>query len=144
MIIMVGAVLVEAVGVVLLSRGMKEVGEMERLGVAEVIRWVKAVATHPKILAGVALEAVFFGTLLCMLSRADMSLVWPLTSLGFVLTTLAAQFYLHETVSGVRWAGVTLIVLGATLVSYGERKDKGDAIPALGERAAGADSEAGR
>ncbi|MGE3311473.1 MAG: EamA family transporter [Limisphaerales bacterium] len=141
---MLGAVLVEAVGVVLLSRGLKDIGGMEQVSVAEVLRLVKAGATHPKILAGVALEAVFFGTLLYLLSRADVSLVWPLTSLGFVLTTLAARFYLHEAVSGVRWAGVVLIVLGAALVSYGERKDKGDGLPALVGESTDGDLEAGR
>lgn len=121
-VILLIGLMFEAVGVVFLSRGMKEVGEMQRVSVAEVIRLVKAGAMHPKILAGVALEAVFFGTLLYLLARADVSLVWPLTSLGFVLTTVAARFYLHEPVSLVRWAGVALIVLGAGLVSYGEQR----------------------
>lgn len=133
-ILLIGLV-VEAVGVVLLSRGMKEVGEMERVSVAEVIRLVKAGATHPKILMGVALEAAFFGTLMYLLARADVSLVWPLTSLGFVLTTLAARFYLHEQVSVVRWAGVGLIVLGAGLVSYSEQtKEKSAGRPDLGPK----------
>jgi len=121
-VILLMGLVVEAVGVVFLSRGMKSVGEMERVSVAEVVRLVKAGATHPTILAGVACEAVFFGILLYLLGRADVSLVWPLTSLGFVLTTVAAKWYLHEQVSGVRWAGVLLIVFGATLVSYSEQQ----------------------
>ncbi|MBL9127859.1 MAG: EamA family transporter [Verrucomicrobiales bacterium] len=120
-ILLVGLVL-EAVGVVFLSRGMKEVGEMGKIGVAEVVRVVKAGATHPKILIGVALEAAFFGILLYLLARADVSLVWPLTSLGFVLTTVAAKFYLGEQVGWVRWLGVGCIVLGAGLVSYSEQE----------------------
>ena len=55
-----------------------------------------------------------------MLSTHDVSLVWPLTSLGFIVTTLAAQFILHEKVGPVRWAGVLLIALGASLTSYSE------------------------
>lgn len=118
-ILLVGLML-EAVGVVLLSRGLKEIGEMERISAAEIGRLVKAGATHPSILAGVAFEAAFFGILLYLLARADVSLVWPLTALGFVITTLAARFYLHEPVSATRWAGVILIVLGAGLVSWSE------------------------
>ena len=123
LILLVGLVL-EAVGVVLLSRGLKEVGELERVSVAEVARLVKAGVTHPKILLGVAFEAAFFGILLYLLARADVSLVWPLTSLGFVITALAARFYLHETVSPVRWAGVALIVVGAGLVSWSDQVKK--------------------
>lgn len=123
LILLVG-LLLEAVGVVLLSRGLKEVGEMERFSVAEVVRMVKAGATNPRILAGVAFEAAFFGILMFLLGRADVSLVWPLTSLGFVITTLAAKVYLHETVSPLRWAGVMLIVLGAGLVSWSDQQKK--------------------
>lgn len=126
LILVVGLVL-EAIGVVLLSRGLKDIGEMERVSVSEIVRLVKAGATHPKILCGVAFEAGFFGILLFLLSRADVSLVWPLTSLGFVITAVAARFYLHEQVTPMRWAGVALIVLGAGLVSWSEHRPAGGA-----------------
>ncbi len=131
-ILLVGLVL-EGIGVVLLSRGLKDLGGMERVSVSEVARVVKAGATHPKILVGVAFEAAFFGILMYLLSRADVSLVWPLTSLGFVITALAAKFYLHEQVSGLRWAGVALIVLGAGLVSWSEQVKK---VPPSAEKIA--------
>lgn len=122
--ILLTGLMLEAVGVVLLSRGLKQIGDMERVSVPEIVRVVKAGATQPSILAGVAFEAAFFGILIYLLGRADVSLVWPLTSLGFVITTLAARFYLHESVSGLRWAGVVLIVLGAGLVSWSEQGKK--------------------
>lgn len=128
LILLVGLFL-EAIGVVLLSRGLKDIGELQQVSVAEVLRLARSGATHPQILAGIAFEAAFFGILMFLLSRADVSLVWPLTSLGFVITALAAKFYLHEHVSGVRWAGVILIVLGAGLVSLGERREKSAPIP---------------
>ena len=65
-----------------------------------------------------------------MLSVRDVSLVWPLTSLGFIVTTLAAQFILHEKVSPMRWAGVLLIALGASLTSYSEAVKQTPAPPA--------------
>lgn len=123
-LILLAGLVLEAIGVVLLSRGLKEIGEIDRVTVAEVVRLVKAGVSHPKILTGVAFEAAFFGILLYLLSRADVSLVWPLSSLGFVITALAAKFYLHEEVSGLRWAGVALIVLGAGLVSWSDQRKK--------------------
>lgn len=139
-ILLIGLML-EAIGVVLLSRGLKRIGDMERVSVSEVVRVVKAGATEPSILAGVAFEAAFFGILIYLLGRADVSLVWPLTSLGFVITTLAARFYLHETVSGLRWAGVLLIVLGAGLVSWSEQgKKQAAANPASDAQLAKANS----
>jgi drug/metabolite transporter (DMT)-like permease len=58
--------------------------------------------------------------LMLLLRQHDVSLIWPLTSLGFVLTTLAARFIRHEEVPSLRWAGVALIVLGAGLVGWSE------------------------
>jgi len=51
-------------------------------------------------------------------------LIWPLTSLGFVLTALSAKFILREHVAGTRWIGVALIVAGAALVSWSERTNR--------------------
>ena len=57
-----------------------------------------------------------------MMSNADVSFVWPLTSLTFVFSTLAARFVLHEQIDALRWAGVVFIVLGAGLITYTEKK----------------------
>ena len=127
-VLLVGLCL-EAVGVVFLSRGLKEVGEMDRVSVSEVLRLLRAGITNGPLLAGIAFEAAFFGCLLHLMSRGDVSFVWPLTSLGFVLTTLAARFVLNEAVSPLRWVGVCLIVLGAGVITYTE-KVKPRATPA--------------
>jgi drug/metabolite transporter (DMT)-like permease len=133
-LILIVGLFLEAIGVVLLSGGLKEIGGMERVSVREIVRVVKRGATHPRILLGVAFEAAFFGILMFLLSRADVSLVWPLTSLGFVITAFAARFYLHEHVSPMRWAGVCLIVLGAGLVSWSDhRKPPTPAAQAVAE-----------
>lgn len=119
--VLVIGLLLEAIGVVLLSRGLREIGEMERISATEVLRLVRAGATNRHMVAGIALEAAFFGCLLHLMSRGDVSFVWPLTSLGFVLTTLAARLYLKEEVSALRWFGVCLIVLGAGVITYTEK-----------------------
>jgi drug/metabolite transporter (DMT)-like permease len=120
LLILVIAAIVESIGVAFLSGGLKEIQGVKQVTAAEVWRVAKSVVTNGKIILGVALEAAFFGALLYMLSKRDVSFVWPLTSLGFIFTTLAAGLFLHEKVSPVRWAGVILIALGAGLTSYSE------------------------
>ena len=68
-------------------------------------------------------EAIFFGFLLYMLSQKDVSIVWPLTALGFIITSLAARIFLKEEISSVRWAGICLIVLGAGLVTWSAKAE---------------------
>src|SRR5213596_3747702 len=121
LIVLLIALVLEAVGVVFLSRGLKQIGEVEKLTAQEVARVVRRGVVNPSLLLGVALETIFFAALLYLLSQRDVSLIWPLTALGFVLTAIAAKFILHEDVHWTRWMGVALIVIGAALVSYSEK-----------------------
>ena len=115
------ALVLEAIGVVLLSKGLKQIGELHSYTAVEIGRLIGRGVANPWILLGTALETAFFVMLLILLKRNDVSLIWPLTSLGFVLTALAAKFINHETVSPLRWAGVVLIVMGAGLVAWSEK-----------------------
>ena len=115
------ALVLEAIGVVLLSKGLKQIGELHSYTAVDIGRLIGRGVANPWILLGTALETAFFVMLLILLKRNDVSLIWPLTSLGFVLTALAAKFINHETVSPLRWAGVVLIVLGAGLVAWSEK-----------------------
>ena len=133
LILLVGLVC-ESTGVVLLKKGMDNIDSMQATSVAEIIRIIKAGATSPQILLGVFFEALFFVSLLILLSKSDVSFLWPLTGLSFVFATVAAMLFLHERVSGVRWAGVVLIMLGAALISYSEHaKDTLPAKPAAAQ-----------
>jgi drug/metabolite transporter (DMT)-like permease len=119
LILLIGLVF-EATGVVLLKKGITQIGEVKKINVAEVLRTVKAGITNPNILLGVFFEALFFGCLLVLMAESDISFLWPLTALSFVMTTFAARMFLAEQVSPIRWAGVVLIMLGAAFISYSE------------------------
>lgn len=133
LILLIGLVF-EATGVVLLKKGITQIGEVQKINVAEMLRVAKAGVANPNILFGVFFEALFFGCLLILMSESDISFLWPLTALSFVMTTFAAQLFLSEQVSSIRWAGVILIMLGAALISYSEhQKSKPAPSTALGD-----------
>jgi drug/metabolite transporter (DMT)-like permease len=119
LILLIGLVF-EATGVVFLKKGMNSIGEMQKPSVSEVLRMVKSGATSPQIILGVFFEALFFGCLLVLMSKDDISFLWPLTSLSFVFTTFAAMWFLHEHVARARWIGVVFIMIGAAFISYSE------------------------
>lgn len=123
----------ESIGVIYLKKGITTVGEIRGFSAAELVRVVKTGVTNRHILLGVFFEALFFGTLLILMSRGDVSFVWPLTSLSFVFTTFAAVWFLEEKVASVRWVGVVLIVLGAGLICWSEKTKE---PPAVTERVA--------
>jgi drug/metabolite transporter (DMT)-like permease len=119
----------EAIGVVFLSKGLKEIGEVQRISAGEILRMVKAGITNPNVLLGVALETAFFICLLILLSKRDVSFIWPLTAMGFVLTTFAAKWVLHEQVSPARWIGVVFIMIGAGFITWSEQQKKVASAP---------------
>ena len=129
LILLVGLVF-ESTGVILLKKGMNVIGEMHGYNAAEIFRVAKAGAANPQILLGVFFEALFFLCLLILMSRSDISFLWPLTALSFVFATLAAMIFLGETVSMVRWVGVILIMIGAAFISYSEHAKEKPAPPA--------------
>ena len=119
LILLIGLVF-EAAGVVLLKKGITQAGGIQANGVSEVLRVVKIGASSPSVLLGILFEALFFGCLLFLHSKSDISFLWPLTALSFVMTTFAALVFLGEQVSAIRWAGVVFIVIGAAFISYSE------------------------
>jgi drug/metabolite transporter (DMT)-like permease len=122
LLILVVGLFFEAVGVIYLNRGLKQVGDIRTVSIPEITRVAKRGLTNHNVLLGVLFEAIFFGCLLVLMSRADVSFIWPLTALGYLLTTLAARFILREQVSPLRWSGVMLIMMGAALVTWSEKE----------------------
>jgi drug/metabolite transporter (DMT)-like permease len=119
----------ESTGVVLLKKGMEHIGPINGYTAAEMFRVLKAGAVNPQILLGIFFEALFFACLLILMSRSDISFLWPLTGLSFVFATIAAIIFLGESVSWVRWVGVILIVIGAAFISYSEHLKEKPAPP---------------
>ena len=133
LILFIGLVF-ESTGIVLLKKGMEQVGEVKMTSAGEIFRTVKAGVTNVEILGGVFFEALFFVCLLIMMAKSDISFIWPLTGLSFVFSTFAAIWFLHETVSLVRWIGVMLVVIGAVVIGYSEQiKEKTPVMPASAE-----------
>jgi multidrug transporter EmrE-like cation transporter len=56
-------------------------------------------AVEPRVLAGVAAYAVSLIAWVLALSRVPVSVAYPMVSLGYVLTVLAAWWWLGESVT---------------------------------------------
>jgi drug/metabolite transporter (DMT)-like permease len=120
-VILLIALCFETMGVITLKKGLVTLESPRDYSPLEITRLVGRGITNKNIVLGVFFEALFFIGLLMMMKMGEVSFVWPLTSLTFVFSTVAARFYLHEDVSLVRWAGVFCIMCGAGLITYSEK-----------------------
>lgn len=110
-------VLLMAVGMLSLSQVFQKLGAERRLrGVSTPREWVSALLSPELLAAGFSILAGT-GLWLYVLYAMDVSRAFPFLSLGSVVVVAVSKFYLGETVSMHRWAGVLLITIGVALVA---------------------------
>lgn len=103
-------------GQLLLKKGMTGFGEVHLDSVQAAIRLLR-VFTVPVILLGLGLYMAGSMFWLFVLSRAELSFVYPMISLSYVIIAFFSWIFLGEHISSYRWLGIALILLGITLVS---------------------------
>jgi drug/metabolite transporter (DMT)-like permease len=114
-LVLAGVTVFGAAGDAMLSRGMKEIGNVSLHHVSELILAI----LNPWVALGVLLLLAFFAAYMMALSWADLTYVLPATSLGYVVLALVAKFMLHEDVTPARWIGILLISAGVGFVAGG-------------------------
>ena len=112
-------VLTSVVGDILLSRAMKEVGDVgqlrKRSGFLPV---VKNTLCNVTFLLGLMATALAFFSMLFALSWGEVSLVAPAAaSLTFIGNAVAAKIFLHEKVDRRRWIAASLVAAGVALLA---------------------------
>ncbi len=73
--------------------------------------------TSPMIWGGMICFGASAGLWLLVLGKLEVSMAYPLISLGVVLTTLAGIFILGESVSIYKILGVSLVIAGVLVLS---------------------------
>lgn len=111
------AVLLGGTGHVMLSKGMKAVGDLTEAGSARLGPMIAQAVTSPWVLLGVALQACFFFLYLALLSRTEVSRLLPMTAMDYIVVALLARWLLAEAVTPARWAGIAFIVVGVFLIT---------------------------
>ena len=101
----------------LMARAMKQIDAGRLLDSLRLLGIAKRAFGNPAFLAAIVMATLQFATFLALLSFSDLSFIVPTSALVYVLSTLGAYFLLRERVTALRWAGVGLIAIGATLVS---------------------------
>jgi drug/metabolite transporter (DMT)-like permease len=104
-----------SVGDAFLARGMKHVGPIDIHHIGNIL----PALANPFVIIGIFSLLAFMYSYMTALSFADLTYVMPATALGYVIMVLLSIFWLHEHVSGQRWAGVALIVIGVGVVAGG-------------------------
>jgi uncharacterized membrane protein len=110
-------VLLGSVGNTILSKGMKDAGDLDISHFSSVMGAAVRVLTSGEIWAGIVMMLGFMVCHMLVLSWADYSFVMPFSAIAYALVPLLAYIFLREQVSTARWIGIVLIVFGVVLIN---------------------------
>jgi multidrug transporter EmrE-like cation transporter len=114
-LILIG-VMLNAAAQLLLKAGSRAISGMTfSLGTAGEL--LQRLAWNPPILCGLVCYVISLGVWVLALSRVDVSVAYPMLSVGYVVNALAAWLLFSEHLSPARLAGIGVIIVGVWVVA---------------------------
>jgi drug/metabolite transporter (DMT)-like permease len=112
----ISGVLLNAIAQVLLKAGTNALGGAIHLTMSNAFQTFVKVITQLPILGGLACYALSLVVWIMGLSRTDVTIAYPMLSLGYVVAALGAWLFLGETVSPQRLLAIGVIMVGVALL----------------------------
>ena len=109
-------VLLNAIAQLLLKAGAGALADVE-LRFANAMAIAGRLVLNPPIIGGLICYAISVVVWILALSRVEVSVAYPMLSVGYVLNALAAWWLFHEDLSLMRMAGIGVILVGVWLVA---------------------------
>lgn len=114
--LVLAGVLLNAAAQLLLKAGTNAVGPFEFAATNALPVGMK-LAIEPHILGGIACYVVSVVVWILALSRVEVSIAYPMLSIGYVVNAVAAYYLFGEAVSPMRLVGIGVIILGVFIVA---------------------------
>lgn len=115
-LLVLAGVLLNAAGQFCLKAGVSRLGTIGLdWGTLVAAGW--RLAAEPYIYAGLACYVVSVGVWILALSRVPVSIAYPMVSIGYIVTTVAAWAFLGEAVTPLRLVGIGIIIVGVFIVA---------------------------
>jgi multidrug transporter EmrE-like cation transporter len=109
-------VMLNAAAQLLLKAGVQPLGVLS-VGLHNLIPTTMKVLMQWPIIAGLACYVISVGVWIVGLSRVEVSLAYPMLSMGYVVNALAAWWLFGEALGPMRWAGMVLILAGVLVMA---------------------------
>jgi multidrug transporter EmrE-like cation transporter len=114
--LILSGVLLNAAAQLLLKAGTNAIGRFEFTAVNVIPVGIR-VAHDPHILGGMLCYVVSLVVWIMGLSRVEVSVAYPMLSIGYVINAIAAWYLFGESVTALRLTGIGFIVVGVFLVA---------------------------
>jgi multidrug transporter EmrE-like cation transporter len=109
-------VLLNATAQLLLKAGTNSVGQFS-FSAENIVPVGWRLATEPHILGGLTCYVISVVVWIMALSRVEVSIAYPMLSVGYVINAIAAWYLFGEAVTPARLVGIAVIILGVFIVA---------------------------
>jgi multidrug transporter EmrE-like cation transporter len=116
--IILAGVLLNSAAQLMLKAGAKALGTVALDGASLFSAGWNA-ATQPWILLGLCCYFVSAGLWILALTRVDVTVAYPMLSMGYVIAALLAWHFFGEALTASRVLGITIILLGVVVLGRG-------------------------
>jgi len=106
-----------ALGQVSMKAGMRQVPHINNFSDLLDLSTIMQIFGNFYVIGGLFLYMVSAFLWLGALSTLDVSSMYPMLSLAYVVTAVFAAIFLGEIVTFYRWAGIALVVMGCILIA---------------------------
>jgi len=117
-----GAVILAAIGHLMIKAGLT--GVAATTAHAAIFSRLLTYFTQPYVLLGLTIYGLGTAMWVVAVSKHDISYVFPISALNYVLVTMGGKFLFGETIPGKRWVGVALVIVGVALMQNSGRAGK--------------------
>ena len=112
----ISSLLFGVVGQLMLKKGMNKVGEISLLK-DNLIKTIFKMFTNKSVLTGVFIFGFSMIFWMFALSGLELSYIYPMVSITYVLIALGSKIFFKENVTWKRWISIIIICIGVSLVS---------------------------
>ena len=117
--IILAGVLLNSAAQLLLKAGAKAIGPVSLNSGASLLAAAAGAATQPWIALGLACYFISAALWILALTRVDVTVAYPMLSMGYVIAALLAWQFFGEQLTASRIAGIAIVLVGVAVLARG-------------------------
>ncbi len=110
-------ILAGSAGQIFWKQGMSRIDKISDISDLLQVNTAWKIFTNTYIILGIILYAISVFLWLGAMSSLDVSYMYPLLSLGYVLTAVLSFVLIGENITLLRWTGIALILVGCFFIT---------------------------
>lgn len=115
-----GSVLLAACGHLMIKAGLN--GAISIAAHAMLLERLQIYFRQPLVVLGLGIYGIGTALWVFAVSKHDISYVFPITALNYVLVTLGGMFLFSEAIPAKRWLGICVVIIGVAMMQSAGRK----------------------